>query len=172
MKRMIIYRSIAFLILAVSIFAACTKEISDVRLDPALATAQLLEINSNSATVVGFVIAQGSGFTEKGVCYNTQANPTIDQSKVVYTGEDNTATFTVVLTNLDYATTYYARAYAMGTAGTIYGEEYTFTTLPIIPTVTTDSISSITATTAITGGEVTSNGGAEITVRGVCFPQS
>jgi len=164
-----INRILAVLIVALAVFVSCTKESPDVRLDPSLSTSQLLNVTSDSATVIGFVIAQGSGFTEKGVCYNTEANPTISNSKVVYTGEDNNATFSVVLSGLNFATTYYARAYATGSGGTIYGEEYNFTTLPELPVVSTAEITLITGTSATGGGEVTSNGGAEITARGVCF---
>ena len=79
MKRKTLYRILAVLVTATILFAACTKENADVRLDPKLATTQLLNVTSNAATVVGFVIAEGDGFTEKGVCYNiaTQQLPII-----------------------------------------------------------------------------------------------
>ena len=38
-----------------------------------------------------------------------------------------------------------------------------------LPTVTTNAVSSITATTATCGGDVTSDGGAAVTARGVCW---
>ena len=129
MKRMSIYRILAILVTASILFAACTKENADVRLDPKLSTSQLLNVTSDAATVVGFVVAQGSGFTEKGVCYGLATAPTTANTKVVYSGEATTATFNVTLTGLAYATKYYARAYATGASGTIYGEEYNFTTL-------------------------------------------
>ena len=40
------------------------------------------------------------------------------------------------------------------------------------PTVTTTAVSDITATTATSGGNITSDGGAEITARGVCWSTS
>lgn len=40
---------------------------------------------------------------------------------------------------------------------------------PELPTVTTSEVSSITSTTAVSGGEVTDDGGAEILERGVCW---
>jgi len=169
MKRKSIYNILAVLF-AVSVFSvSCTKKNSEVRLVPTLSTSQVLNVTSDSATVVGFVVAQGSGFTEKGVCYDTTTNPTIGSNKVVYTGEDNTATFHVTLSGLHYATTYYARAYATGSSGTIYGEEYSFTTLPVVPTLTTDTISSITGNSAHGGGKVTIDGGSAVTARGICF---
>lgn len=159
----------AFLFSASIIFASCTKETSDVRLDQTLSTSQTFGITSNSVTVVGFVIAEGDGFTEKGVCYNTSAAPTINDSKVVYAGDTPTATYNVVLSGLDYATVYYARAYATGTSGTVYGEEVTFTTLPVVPFLTTAEITEITGNAATGGGNVTGSGGADVTARGICF---
>lgn len=169
MKRKSIYNILAVLFAVTVISVSCTKKNSDIRLAPTLATSQVLSVTSDSATVVGFVIAEGSGFSEKGVCYDTAANPTVDNNKVAYTGENATATFNVVLSGLHYATTYYARAYAIGASGTIYGEEYSFTTLPVVATLTTDTISSITGNSAIGGGEVTVSGGAAVTARGICF---
>src|SRR5665648_125271 len=132
MKRMSIFRILAVLVIATIFFGACTKEKSDVRLAPTLATTQVLDIRSDSATVVGFVVAEGDGYIEKGVCYNTATVPTISNSKVAYTGQTTSAAFKVKLSGLAYATKYYARAYATNAVGTIYGEEYTFTTLPCL----------------------------------------
>lgn len=156
---------------AAIIYAGCTKETSDVRLDPKLGTAKISNITSNSAVVQGFVVAQGDGFTEKGICYDIAANPTVAKSKTLYTGSLTSATFDVALAGLSYATQYFARAYAVGPAGTIYGEEMTFTTLPVVPTVTTLAVpvASITGNAASGGGEVTVTGGADITARGVCW---
>jgi hypothetical protein len=169
MRKINIYRFMAFLFSASIIFASCTKETSEVRLEPTLSTSKTFDLTSESATVVGFVIAQGDGFTEKGVCYSKSAAPTINDSKVVYTGDTPTATFNVVLNGLDYATTYYARAYATGKTATIYGEEVIFTTLPVAPFLTTAAITEITGNAATGGGNVTGSGGADVTARGICF---
>ena len=169
MKRMTINRILAVLVFATILLAACTKENTEVRLAPQLSTSQLLNVTSDAATVVGFVVAEGSGFTEKGVCYNTATAPTIANTKVVYSGEATTATFNVTLTGLAYATKYYARAYATGSTGTIYGEEYSFTTLPVVPTLTTAAIIAITGNSAACGGNVTVAGGADVIARGICF---
>jgi hypothetical protein len=169
MKKMSKYRLLAFLFAATVFFAACTKDNQEVRLAPKLSTSQVLNVKSDSATVIGFVVAEGDGFTEKGVCYNTAEAPTITNSKTVYTGAATTATFAVKLGGLAYATKYYTRAYATGAGGTIYGEEFSFTTLPVVPTLTTAVISVITGKTATGGGNVTVAGGATVTARGVCF---
>ncbi len=64
---------------------------------------------------------------------------------------------------------YYARAYAINSAGISYGAERQFTTLSIAPSITTDSIGVITQTTATCWYDVTSDGGAMLTSRGVCW---
>ncbi len=154
---------------AAILFAGCTKDTSDVRLDPKLGTAKISSITSNSAIVEGFVVAQGDGFTEKGICYDIAANPTVAKSKTLYTGSLASATFEVALAGLSYATQYFARAYAVGPTGTFYGEEMTFTTLPVVPTLTTAAVTAVTGNSAAGGGEVTVSGGADVTARGICW---
>ncbi len=110
MKRKTFYKILAVLVTATILFVSCTEDTADVKLEQKLATSQLLNVTSSAATVVGFVIAEGDGFTEKGVCYNTSTLPTIANSKVAYTGQSNTATFNVTLSGLVYATKYFARA--------------------------------------------------------------
>ena len=58
---------------AALLFTACTKETSEVRLDPAVGTNKVFNITSNSATVTGFIVAEGDGFTTRGVCWAKQA---------------------------------------------------------------------------------------------------
>lgn len=169
MKNKTIYRLMILLVSAMAIFAACTEETANVRLEPTLETSNTLNITSDSATVVGFVVAEGAGFTERGVCYSTTAEPTIENNKTAYTKDTPNATFHVTLSGLDYATKYYARAYATGEAGTVYGKQVEFTTLPVVPFLTTAGLTEITGNSATGGGEVTGNGGADVTARGVCF---
>lgn len=175
-KRVMKMRSIIkFMMLPVTVallLGSCTKETSNVRLDPGLGTTKVFNLTSNTATVTGFVVAEGDGFTEKGVCYDIQPSPTIDKMKTPVTGAVTTAAYNVTLTGLDFATQYYARAYATGAAGTFYGEELSFITLPILPTVTTAEVTDVEGTTAISGGNVSADGGAAITSRGVCYSTS
>ncbi len=67
---------------------------------------------------------------------------------------DNGAVFTVVVTN---------------SAGTATSDGATLTVSPANPTVSTTAISGITTTSAASGGNVTLDGGAAITARGVCW---
>ena len=81
--------------------------------------------------------------------------------------------FTQQVTGLTPNTAYTFRAYAVNEIGTAYGEAKSFTTrAPIAkpPTVVTDSNArDVTNDSAVLGGTVTSNGGAAITERGICY---
>ncbi len=169
MKNKTIYRFMTALFTVALIFASCTKKMSEKKLDAILATSKVEAVKSDSATVVGYIVAAGDGFSEKGVCYNTDKIPTVDNNKVVYSGDDTKSTFNVVIPGLNYATVYYARAYAINSGGVVYGEEVTFTTKPVLATVTTLELTTITGNSAIGGGKVTVSGGAEVTARGVVY---
>lgn len=174
MKRNIITKlSVLALTIAMVGFVACTEEISDNRLAPNLATTQVIDVTSNSATVVGYIIAGTEKFTERGVCYSTTPEPTIDNNTIKWVDNgDKKATFQVTISGLTHVTTYYAKAYAKLGNEVKYGEELSFTTLPIPPTVTTADVTDITSSSAKGGGEVTDNGGATVTARGVCWSTS
>jgi len=64
------------------------------------------------------------------------------------------------------------RAYATNSAGTAYGEQYTFTTKSGLPIVTTNNITNISATLANCGGYVSYNGSSPVSSRGVCWSTS
>jgi len=160
---------LAFLFIATFLYAACTKETANTRYPAQVSTSQFKNITADSVTVVGFIVAAGSGFTEEGVCYNTSSAPTTSNSKIIFTGPTTGATYTVKIGGLAYATVYYARAYAINAIGTFYGEEVTFTTLPVLPTINTYPIASITGNAGIGGGNVIVGGGAPITARGIAY---
>ncbi len=172
MKSLNKYIFLAFFVTAIVIFSACTEDTADVRLDPKLSTSQVLNVKSDGATVLGFIVAAGDGISERGVCYDKAPSPTTAKSKVAYLGQRSTATFEVILKTLDYATKYYARAYVVNENGTIYGEEVNFTTLPVTATLTTTAVTNVTGTKAVTGGNITIDGGSPITARGVCYGTS
>jgi hypothetical protein len=70
--------------------------------------------------------------------------------------------------NLIPNTTYFLRAYATNENGTAYGLSFSFKTFGVIQ-LTTNEITEITGTTATSGGNITSDGGATIIERGVCW---
>jgi uncharacterized protein (TIGR02145 family) len=135
-----------------------------------VSTAPVINVTPNSAESGGNVTSNGNGtVSARGVCWSTSQNPTIANSHT--TDGSGTGTFTSYLTELEPNTPYYVRAYATNEAGTAYGTQESFTTLPevTIPAVTTDTVADIAQTTATCGGNVTSDGGEPVTVRGICW---
>ncbi len=140
---------------------------------PVVTTNEVTNITQTTATSGGNVTSDGgANVTARGVCWSTSQNPTISNSHT--TDGNGTGSFTSNITDLTANTTYYVRAYATNEKGTSYGEEKSFTTMVIesMPVVTTNEVTNITQTTATCGGNVTSDGNAEVTARGVCWSTS
>ncbi|MEQ7799549.1 hypothetical protein ABDJ41_07015 [Pedobacter sp. ASV1-7] len=126
-------------------------------------------ITSVSATSGGTIISNGGSYIRSnGICWSTAENPTTaDKHMVAGSGSGN---FTANATDLFGSTTYYIRAFATNFAGTAYGQQEHFTTPPPVPsTVITLKITDVTGTTANSGGNITSNGGALVSTRGLVW---
>lgn len=137
-----------------------------------LITSPISLITSISATSGGNITSDGgSPVTVRGICWSTNQNPTIGLLTKTIDG-NGTGIFTSVLSGLTKGTTYYVRAYATNENGTKYGNSQTFSTAVDLPLVTTVSISTKTARTAIGGGSITSDNGGTITAKGVCWNKS
>lgn len=133
-------------------------------------TAEVTELTSNSAKSGGNVISGGGGsVTGRGVCWSTKTGPVITGNDNKTSDYSGTGAFVSNITGLQPNQTYYVRAYATNMAGVAYGNERSFTTPADMPKVTTSSITSYTSSSAVVGGEVTSDGGATVTERGVCW---
>lgn len=135
---------------------------------PTVTTSNVTDIDYTSAKCGGIAsIDGGSNITLRGVCWSTNPNPTNNN----YHTNDGAGTgpFTSSITGLTQGTKYYVRAFATNSAGTSYGGQKEFTTNSILATVTTSSVSSVTQTTAICGGNVTDDGGNTVSARGVCW---
>ena len=137
---------------------------------PNVSTSVVSEVLSSTATCGGIVISIGcSEILQRGVIWSTSPNPTVDLSTKTSDGTGIGA-FTSSITGLTAGTTYHVRAYATNSVGTDYGNDVTFTTNPIvIPTLTTTAVTSISLKTAVSGGNITADGGGAITARGVCW---
>jgi uncharacterized protein (TIGR02145 family) len=135
---------------------------------PTITTTAITNITQTTATSGGNVTSDGGAtVTARGVCWSTTPSPTIADSKT--TDGSGTGVFVSSMTGLTAVTLYYVRAYAVNSGGTAYGDEASFTTIAYLPTVTTTAVTNITPTTAESGGNVTSDGGATVTARGVCW---
>jgi len=135
----------------------------------ALTTVAATGVTTTAATTGGNIVSDGgSTVTARGVCWGTTTAPTITNSKT--TDGTGTGIFASSLTGLSLNTLYYIRAYATNAAGTVYGNELTFTTpQTAVLALTSTAATAITTTTATTGGNIVSDGGSAVTARGVCW---
>ena len=137
---------------------------------PDIATLSATFYNCLNMIVTSEVISENcEAISSRGICYSTSPNPTISASHTTHAIGLGTLNDTIA--ELNTGTTYYVRAYATNSLGTTYGEELSVTT-PTLPTVTTTSFINIAATSATSGGNVTDDGGAPVTARGVCWSTS
>ena len=141
---------------------------------PQIITSPITSVTEITAEVGGEVISDGGAdVIERGVCWDTSTDPTTLNS--YKTEGSGVGSFTSSITGLDCNTTYYVRAYATNSFGTAYGSQESFTTsqCPVnLPTVTTTPISSITENSVQSGGNVTDEGGAAVSAKGVCWSTS
>ena len=130
MKKILLTLSVIILL-----FAGCNKddvfEEGEYGYKFTVTTNEVTDITATSArcdiTVAELIAADGDiKITERGVCWSTSQNPTVNDYKTSVVTVPGTF---YSLTNLTPNTTYYVRAYATNSAGTGYGDEVRFTTL-------------------------------------------
>jgi len=92
-------------------------------------TSEITQIGQHSALGGGEILNNGgSNVTQRGICWSTLPNPSLD-GNMGYTEDGfGSGGFTSNLTNLAPGTTYYVRAYATNAVGTQYGSNKIFTT--------------------------------------------
>jgi len=139
-----------------------------------ISTTGITNIEATTATSGGSVTLADGGLpiTAKGVCWGTSTDPSTSSATCTNDGSGSGA-FASSLTGLMANTIYHVRAYAVDSAGTTYGADQSFTTAAqVLPILTTTDVHAISTTSATSGGTVTSNGGAVVTFRGVCWGTS
>jgi uncharacterized protein (TIGR02145 family) len=163
---------VILLIVTTVYFTSCKKE-AEEPIPPAVLTFNVSSISETSAKVEGAVNGNGgTDVIDEGVCWNTSGYPTTANSKIsAGNGPEN---FICSLTDLIPGTTYYARAYAINSAGTGYGSQVTFVTNqiiagPTIPILSTISVGGITVEHAFSGGDITDDGNDAVTESGICW---
>ncbi len=134
---------------------------------PEVRTDEITDIQLTSAVLNGEAIFDGNDTTTiYGFCWSEEENPTIDNQNIQVKKD----TFSYKLSNLLDETKYYVRTYAKNKIGIVYGEEKEFVTKKAeLPVVETSEVTDITYTSAKVGGNVMSDGGAEVTERGICY---
>lgn len=136
-----------------------------------LTTNEISEITDASALSGGVITDDGGvNITAKGLCWSVNSNPTMDDNFT----EDGSGVedFTSQITGLEPNTQYYVRSYAVSEEGISYGNELIFTSEPALASLTTKEVTEIGQISAISGMNITANGGAEITSQGICWSTS
>ena len=156
------------------LIVVATNSFSPVTLN----TFAVTNISNSSATFHGEIIEIGTPkYTERGFVYSKSSMPTINTTiKKITSPVTDYDSYEENVTGLVEGNTYYVRAYAVNGGKTAYStnevsfvaEKYTINA----PTVTTSSATNITTSSATIGGNVTSDGGAIVTERGVCYSTS
>ena len=135
---------------------------------PQVVTYETTDITQTTATGRGEVLSDcGTPVTERGICWSLSHNPTLSGSHIA--SGDGVGRFEASLDGLTGNKTYYVRAYAINGSGTAYGNEVSFLSGPVLPTVVTNAVTDVTIGQAVGNGEVVSDGGAEVTERGFCW---
>jgi len=163
-----IYVTVTLLVGSTICITFCNKKPTP----PVVTTTSISDISQTSATTGGNVTSDGGEeIIIAGVCWSTSANTSVkdkhtNDSKVV-------GSFSSYLTGLTPNTRYYIRAYAHNKTGTGYGNEISFTTSPLVgAALTTAEATSITSSSAISGGNIIADGGSAVSERGVCWSTS
>ena len=95
--------------------------------NPTVTTSSVTNIGSVRATCGGTIVDSyndGINVTARGVCWSTSSSPTVSNSHT--TNGTGTGSFTSNITGLTPNTTYYVRAYATTSNGTVYGSQKSF----------------------------------------------
>jgi uncharacterized protein (TIGR02145 family) len=102
---------------------------SNTKTLPVLKTS-VITVTSNEAILGGYLSYDGGeSITAKGVCWNMQENPTINDNKTI--DSTQVGIFKNKISGLSASTTYFVRAYATNIIGTAYGNQLSFTTPPL-----------------------------------------
>jgi len=115
----------------------CKKEA--IKVPPTVTITSVTNVASVSANSGGEVTSDGgTTITERGVCWSVYQNPTTSDSKIA--NGTGLGSFTSSLTGLTPGTTYNINAYAINSVGIGYSNQLTYTTLALVPVLTSSKI--------------------------------
>lgn len=115
-------------VLLLTVLQSCKEE--DPGMLPQISTSPVDMIARTAAGASGTIISEGSdSITDKGFCWSMEAEPDLSDhtTENVFSDEEHMES---MMRGLIPNTTYYVRAYATNSAGTVYGNEVSFTTKP------------------------------------------
>ncbi|RAR46244.1 virginiamycin B lyase family protein, partial [Flavobacterium lacus] len=139
---------------------------------PTVSTQSVTSIQYTQATVNYQILGPGSSsLSNSGFVWSTTPSPTIFDNAVIHPSPAVVGNQSLAFDDLLSSTTYYVRAVVINEWGVYaYGQELSFTTLAYTaPTVSTNGTTAVTQTTAVSGGDVTNDGGNTLVERGICW---
>lgn len=152
------------------LFHACQPEPNEVFI--VIETGAINEVGPTHCIIEGEIVEPGEeGIVQHGFVWSEAPDPLLQTGQITVLGRASSpGTFTSTIKGLSPNTTYYVKAYATGIGQTTYGLEKTFTTTPpTVPLLHTTDAFLIGPYSAFSGGKILSDGGAGITVLGVCW---
>ncbi|MCQ2308658.1 MAG: hypothetical protein MJZ78_01585 [Bacteroidales bacterium] len=132
MDKFVKANTMALICITMTFFVSCNKANTEsgggsVQTVATVTTNDITEVTATTAVCGGEVkMENGWRVVERGVCWNTEPNPT--PSDFHTSDGEGLGKFTSNITGLIENTKYYVRAYAINDAGTGFGSEISFTT--------------------------------------------
>lgn len=146
-------------------------EEKDISIPPKVLTASIDQITATSAQVGGNVTDDGGAtVTERGVYWGTSSNPELTGTKLVV--GNGLGIYYETISGLSPGEQYFVKAFATNSKGVTYGNETFFTTTISFPQVVTANPEPLSTTSVLVGGEVTSDGGFDVSERGIFLSTS
>lgn len=109
-------------------YATESKTFATITESPTVQTLEVLALDSTTFRVKCEVLSDGGQeVTERGICYNTYGDPTMDDATLQH-ASGGLGQYTIRMENLALGKKYYVRAYAKNAVGVGLGEEMEFET--------------------------------------------
>lgn len=176
-KNILIISIIVSIILFLTIQLGCDYPVIDPinpeNIAPSVAMDTVINITATSAKFIGNIIDEGSSsLISKGFFWDTVPDPDMENylDSILIQGS-NTGQFSSIVVGLESDKTYYVTAYATNIAGYNYDTDKSFVTEVVedLPTVSLESIASITESSFIVYGNVIHNGNLSVSARGFSY---
>jgi plastocyanin len=118
---------LSVVIFTITLLSGCKKSDNMISTGLSVTTKAVTEITDTTGVSGGIINYTGTDeITARGICWSVTQNPTIAGQKTV--DGSGTGQFSSNITGLTGGTSYFVRAYATLSTGTVYGDELTFTT--------------------------------------------
>jgi hypothetical protein len=138
---------------------------------PALSTTGISTIVNLSTVIVtasGYIVSTGrTAITSYGFAYSFLSTPTVLNSTIA--GNGATAAYSATISTLQPASNYFIRSFGSNAVGITYGQQAQFSTLSVVPTLSSFSTSAIVSGSSLVTSFLLNTGGSDVTRRGLIW---